>query len=186
MQSIYILSTPSRARKNMFKPGKHLGTKSKLIARYITPLIKPVVYYFQYVNDYDAIEKKILEKLDEFRVLNINGRKSEWVKCPLTYIIEVADNVIAKFNASKTSKKTPKQCVSKSDYRSFIARIRFYGIPLPTTKEYKTFCKELQTFDAIPNATIYKWMEDYETPDSTSSDECSEDGETANLDIEEI
>jgi hypothetical protein len=113
--SIYLISIPERMEKNEYKlgksklpvwqpelglspTGKFMGSLNKLISRYITPLIIPLVFCFIKVNNYAIIETKILEELDEFRIININGNKSEWIRLDRNKIMTVIQKNINKFD----------------------------------------------------------------------------------------
>lgn len=86
--TIYIISTPEKAAQNIYKIGKHCGSKGKLIGRYITTLIYPIVYFSQRVYNYDLIEENILKELDGHRLVNLHGNKSEWINLDLNTIKE--------------------------------------------------------------------------------------------------
>ena len=79
MENIYILSTNKRSLRNIYKVGRHTGEKIRLINRYKTPLINPIVYLFQRVTTSKTAEKEIKEELNHFRIKNKNGRKTEWI-----------------------------------------------------------------------------------------------------------
>ena len=57
--AIYIVSTTSRSKKNLYKIGKHTGTKRQLISRYTTPLINPIVFFFHEVENAHKMEDMI-------------------------------------------------------------------------------------------------------------------------------
>ena len=99
--SIYLISTPERMDKDEYKLGKHKGSLNKLISRYVTPLVIPLVFCFARVNNYSEIETKILEELDNFRLLNVNGNKSEWIKLDRNKILTVIHNNINKFDINQ-------------------------------------------------------------------------------------
>ncbi len=97
MKSIYVVSTRKRAMKNKYKVGKHAGNQRKLLGRYGTPLIKPIIYYFKHVDDYTIIETLVLQNLDSFRIKNDNGIKTEWIRLPLKEIILEIENVVEQY-----------------------------------------------------------------------------------------
>lgn len=76
-KSIYIISTFEQLNNNIFKIGKHNGTRSKLLSRYTTYLINPIIFYFRPVNDYGVVENKIKSELKKFRIKNNNGNYTE-------------------------------------------------------------------------------------------------------------
>lgn len=96
--SIYIVSDPDRIKKNEYKIGKHKGSRDDLIQRYITAIPMLNILLFVRVNNFSLIESKIFEKLDEFRLVNINGNKSEWVNLKLDKILPVVHDCITKYD----------------------------------------------------------------------------------------
>ena len=42
---IYLISTPKKAKKNIFKVEKHKGTKKGLLSRYTTALLSAKIFY---------------------------------------------------------------------------------------------------------------------------------------------
>jgi hypothetical protein len=98
---MYIISTIKKAKKNKHKLGKHGGTKENLLSRYRTYLIKPVIYYFEPVDDCDTVEKQVLARLNKYRMLSDNGRMLEWVKVDLEHIIFVINKVIEENNVAR-------------------------------------------------------------------------------------
>lgn len=87
MGAIYVISTKAQASRNRYKVGKHSGTKNKLLSRYRTYLIKPVVYYFEQVKDYTTFERDLLACFDSHRLITDKGSKSEWVTMDLNKIL---------------------------------------------------------------------------------------------------
>lgn len=88
---IYLISTTSKAKRNIYKLGKHKGTKKTLTKRYATSLRYSEIFYFKKVNNYSLIETEILKEMDTYRLNNCNGNKTEWIcfpKCDLIDIIE--------------------------------------------------------------------------------------------------
>ncbi|AQN67869.1 T5orf172 domain protein [Saudi moumouvirus] len=98
MQSIYIVSTLEKAAQNEYKIGSHTGTQRKLLARYGTPLIDPIIYFFRPVYNSKKIETIILEKLNEHRRINSSGNKTEWIKLNIDKIIKEVCEIIQKNN----------------------------------------------------------------------------------------
>ena len=99
--SIYLISTPEHMDRNEYKVGKYSGSLSQLISRYATPLIIPLVFCYIKVNNFTVIETKILEELDEFRMINVNGNKSEWIKLKRNKIISIIQKNVNKFDYDK-------------------------------------------------------------------------------------
>lgn len=93
MNAFYIVSTKKRAQKDKYKIGIHTGSKTLLMSRYATYLIKPIVYYFIYMNDNYYVEKTLLEKFDKYRITNIFGNQTEWINLELNDIISIFNNV---------------------------------------------------------------------------------------------
>ena len=98
MSSIYLISTHQKAKINEFKVGKFSGSIKKLISRYTTSLVSPIVFYYRKVNNYTLIEKQILSDLDKFRIINVNGNKSEWIVLDKNKIINIINKNIRKFD----------------------------------------------------------------------------------------
>ena len=99
--SIYLISTPEQMDRDEYKVGKYSRSLSQLVSRYATPLIIPLVFCFIKVNNYTVIEQKILEELDEFRMINVNGNKSEWIKLDRNKIINIIQKNVNKFDYDK-------------------------------------------------------------------------------------
>lgn len=114
MTSIYILSTREEAEKDKYKVGKHTGTQSKLLSRYGTPLINPIIYYFREVNNAKVIEDIFKKRFKEHRIVNENDSTTEWVNLELNLIINAIDEIIKenpaeiKFDIQSTNKKINK------------------------------------------------------------------------------
>lgn len=114
MEIVYIISTHNKSNKNKYKLGKHAGTLRKLESRYVTPLINPIVYFFYPTVNASDIENEIKKQLIENRVVNNNGRKTEWFCIELKVLINkifdldvqfrISENTVTKNNDSKTSK----------------------------------------------------------------------------------
>jgi prophage antirepressor-like protein len=97
--SIYLISTKERAKKNEYKVGRYMRTLQQLISRYVTSLVNPILFFYEKVNDYITIENKILIDLDPFRIINKNGNKSEWVKLEKNKILSIIRNNINKWDS---------------------------------------------------------------------------------------
>ena len=98
MQSIYIISTIQKADNDKYKFGRHKGPKKKLKSRYRTYLIEPIIYFFKPVNNYILVENIVKDILNDFRIINNNGKKTEWVKLNLLKIIKIIETVIEIFD----------------------------------------------------------------------------------------
>lgn len=97
MKAIYLISSKDRVKKNKYKFGKHTGTSVRLISRYITALIKPIIFHFAIVENNDEIEKEVLRRLDKYRIVNSRGNKSEWLQTELIRIVDTINEVTANF-----------------------------------------------------------------------------------------
>ena len=98
MESIYVISTRERADKNKYKPGKYTGTINQLESQYETCLTNPIIYYYVQVNNSWEIEDIIKQKLDSFRIIKKNGRKSEWVKLDFYEIMRNINKIIKNYS----------------------------------------------------------------------------------------
>ena len=83
MTFIYVISNDVYSEKNMFKIGKHKGTKKMLIKRYKTYLIDPKVYFFFPSGTVSQDECILLDRFSKFRV-----GTSEFVKMPLDNLLD--------------------------------------------------------------------------------------------------
>lgn len=89
MKVVYIISTEKKRADNIYKPGKHTGSIRKLESRYVTALINPIVYFYYPTKYASLIEKEIKKKLDNRRIINNNGTKTEWVYAELKLITDI-------------------------------------------------------------------------------------------------
>lgn len=100
MESVYIISNPSRAGKLEYKIGKHTGLESKLLSNHRGTLKDPVIFLFLPCSDSKMIEKIILKKLTKFRIKNDSGRLTEWVRMDLGRLIEEVKNIESEFKST--------------------------------------------------------------------------------------
>jgi len=105
-KSIYIISTCSRSKKNMFKIGKHTGSQEQLLTRYETYLIHIKIYYFRSVSDYNKIENLIKSKLKRQRIKKANGNYTEWINLELPKLISCIDEIIDQYEYNSTKNKS--------------------------------------------------------------------------------
>ncbi|AVL94393.1 T5orf172 domain-containing protein [Moumouvirus australiensis] len=98
MKYIYIISTTEQSNNNIYKIGRHKGSKSKLIKRYRTYLINPIVFYFEQVHDYVVIENIIKKFLSNFIIKDKKGKDTEWVNLKISKLISVIKNAIDIYN----------------------------------------------------------------------------------------
>jgi len=102
--NIYVLSTSEKIKRNIYKIGKHKGSQNKLLARYKTALINPVIYFYQHVNNYTIIENKIKSRLNQYRIRDENNRITEWVTLELSQIIKCIIDIICEIPSSLENK----------------------------------------------------------------------------------
>lgn len=94
--NIYIISDPDSEQNKKYKIGITCRCKSKLISDYrrSRPEIKCYMFLTGVYN-YKNIEKKILKNFDRHRIINYNGRKSEWIiGIDVDYIIKKINDII--------------------------------------------------------------------------------------------
>ena len=97
MTAIYVISISEKALKNEYKLGSHTGTKSKLLGRYRTYFTHPILYYYNEAYNSYYIEGFLKNILDEYRIVNENGNKSEWLHIELGKLIEIIDAAIHEY-----------------------------------------------------------------------------------------
>lgn len=110
MEGVYIISNKSRMGMNPpeFKVGKHGGNQKKLLSRYKTPLTDPIICAFFVCegakgdsNHYASVEADLLRALDAYRILDSDGKKTEWVRIDLFAILSIAQTIPGVANAYK-------------------------------------------------------------------------------------
>ena len=97
--SIYLISIPERIVKDEYKVGRFKGSMGKLLDRYMTPLVIPIIISFIKVINYKIIEKNILKDLDEYRIINLRNNKSEWIKLNKESILDIIIKNIKKYDS---------------------------------------------------------------------------------------
>jgi hypothetical protein len=80
---VYVITTMEHMKKNMFKFGKHTGTQRKLLSRYKTYLINPIIILYLPQDDMHEFENRVLTKLSAVRIHDDDGGNTEWVHMPL-------------------------------------------------------------------------------------------------------
>lgn len=80
---IYVVSNHIYSQQNMYKIGKHKGTKKMLIKRYKTYLIEPIVYFFFPTGNASQDESILLDRVSKFRV-----GTSEFVRMPIDKLLD--------------------------------------------------------------------------------------------------
>jgi len=83
MSFIYVVSNHVYSEKNMYKIGKHKGTKKMLIKRYKTYLIEPIVYFFFPTGNPTQDETILLSRFSKFRL-----GTSEFVNLSIEKLLE--------------------------------------------------------------------------------------------------
>jgi hypothetical protein len=99
---IYIISNALYSSQNMFKIGKHTGSKKGLIRRYKTYLIEPIVHFFFPSGAISEDEGALLSRLSNFRVGN-----SEFVKIDLESLTRVVESYFKNKYRRSPSVKLP-------------------------------------------------------------------------------
>ena len=98
MKTIYVVSSPKRMADDEHKFGRHTGTQTKLQSRYYTYDPEIEILFFKEVYDYVMIEDRIKAKLDEYRLFNGNGHKTEWVQMNLQKMTNIIEKIIRNYN----------------------------------------------------------------------------------------
>ena len=94
-EAIYVISTLSKSKKNKYKAGRHTGTPKKLLSRYQTSLINPILFYFKPVDDGTKIENILKAKLKNYRIKNNDGKYTEWILMELKNIITTIEDIVS-------------------------------------------------------------------------------------------
>jgi len=68
MTFIYVISNSIYAQSNIYKIGKHTGTKKMLLKRYKTYLIEPIIYLFFPTGDFSNDETNLLKRFSKYRM----------------------------------------------------------------------------------------------------------------------
>jgi len=95
--AIYIISNEDMIEKHKYKVGMHTGSQQKLLARYGTALISPIIVYFKRVKDVRNVEKRVLQLLDSSRIVNENDHKTEWIQTSDLFIINAIHEAVENF-----------------------------------------------------------------------------------------
>ena len=91
---IFVLSTAEEAKNDMFIIGKYSGQQYKLVNKYEATLTNPIIYFYQRVINYAAIENQIESELD----VNLSCDEG-WVNFKLSHLRTYIRNII---NSDKT------------------------------------------------------------------------------------
>ena len=84
---IYIITSPIHEKDQTYKIGRHTGSLKELLKRYMTPIPNAVVRFNHSTANPVEHERVILNLVGNFRILTAEGRKTEWVKMPLSDLI---------------------------------------------------------------------------------------------------
>lgn len=103
-EAIYVISTLEHSKKNEYKLGYHTGVKKKLISRYTTSLINPIIHYFRYSKYAKEIEAKLKQHFEKERIINNNGNKTEWINIQLDILIIEIDKIFSKYEKNNYNK----------------------------------------------------------------------------------
>lgn len=154
---IFVLSTIKLAKKNKYMIGRHNDTSEPLYNRYQSALIDPVVYH-SIESEYVAyIENKIKRQLDEYRIIDNEGNKSEWVILELSTIISKIHTIITDHHLKLLylAELSNKKNLTKTELMYICAKISKYTLTKPDT---------------------YSGSDDSDSDDSDSDDSINFDG----------
>src|SRR5438067_720256 len=97
MESIYVISTKKRAKKNKYKIGRHTGTIRELESRYVTALINPIVYHFYPTKNTKQVEDQVKIILDRYRIKNKHENKLEWFRLDINIIRKTINEIVDQY-----------------------------------------------------------------------------------------
>jgi hypothetical protein len=87
---VYIITDEHRQKQGIYKIGKHTGNLGKLLSRYGTYLVDPIVLVFQPTGSYtDLMEDLLKDNTMEFVVRKKSGRTTEWRCMSLDLLIKM-------------------------------------------------------------------------------------------------
>lgn len=93
-KSIYVISTEADSKINKYKIGNHTGSQKKLLSRYQTYLINPIIFYYRPVHNWTIIDSEIKSKLHDYRIQTNDGTVTEWFQLQLSDIIFHIEEII--------------------------------------------------------------------------------------------
>lgn len=160
---VYVISTQQRADNDEYKIGKFTSTKDNLLSRYATYLTKPIIYYLVEHSNNSFIEKEVLKKLSQYRLLNHRNRPSEWVKCSLSNIINTITCVV-KSTTPITTKNTTTGSMWPDPSRMDPHAARYYGLSFFT--DHPENMHLLYKKSSSPNLTPESSSDEYSFDDS--------------------
>jgi hypothetical protein len=94
--SIYVITDPIKERENQYKIGRTSKSRNGILTVYTRYLGNPIVKFYKLVpilSNYKNVESNILTLLKDYRIKNNNGNMSEWVKLPLSDILQIINEV---------------------------------------------------------------------------------------------
>lgn len=174
MKAVYVVSTPDKADNNIYKLGSHFGDVHRLIGRYTTYLLHPIVYYFCYIDSNIDIESALKDEFVDERILNWKNKKSEWINLPLKQIVKCLNLLTVNANrhvvvdVAKHSKQisvvypkiidsdNSKRYSILTDYVRFI-KVDCHGVDLKRLKivdDLLDIIRDVTGFDIIENNNI--------------------------------
>jgi len=83
-----------KAKEDKYKCGYWEHTLHKLEQRYVTYLVDPIVYFFHPTHNVNFIEAEVKKRLDQYRMSNGNGTKTEWFHIKLDILIATILEII--------------------------------------------------------------------------------------------
>ena len=113
MASIYIISTQSKAKRDRYKVGIHTGTIERLLSRYRTYLLNPILYHYIELDESLAVESSLKNSLLKFRLFNNNDNLSEWYNMELNNLIWFINDEIEKVKIHMASAGIDNKVVNK-------------------------------------------------------------------------
>lgn len=116
MTFIYIVSNNIYSEKNMYKIGKHKGTKKMLIKRYKTYLIEPIVYLFFPTGTVSSDECALLDRFSKFRL-----GTSEFLQMPIDKLLDSVHLYFkTKYHRTPTVQIPYHRCLYQQDLYDFV------------------------------------------------------------------
>jgi hypothetical protein len=84
---VYVVTSSINEKNGFYKVGIHTGDQKKLLTRYKTPLIDPMIRFSISSPNAAIIEREVLKKLKNYRVTDASGKDSEWLNYDLIELI---------------------------------------------------------------------------------------------------
>lgn len=115
MKAIYIISTEEWSKINKYKLGGCTGPINKLMNRYTTYHVIPVIYYFREIDEYIDVEDKLKNMLIQFRLKSAHNNRLEWLIINLDTLIRCVDVEINLYEENKNNRQPEFDESSESD-----------------------------------------------------------------------